>query len=71
MNVSPLTLRFDGSISAIAGYPKQPYPRLNKSIWEVKDSVGINKVDPRKNYNQNLSTHSRFLNRRYTIDIST
>ena len=53
MNVSPLTLRFDGSISAIAGYPKQPYPRLNKSIWEVKDSVGTNKLAP-KNYNDHF-----------------
>ena len=47
MNVNPLTCISDGSISAIAGYPKHPYPKLNIKMCDVNDNVGISKLDPK------------------------
>ena len=43
--MSPLTRISKGSISAIAGYPKLPYPILNIRIWDVNDKVGTSKLD--------------------------
>jgi hypothetical protein len=47
MNVSPLTLILVGSISAMMGIPKLPYPKLNIKMCAVNDRVGISKLEPK------------------------